>query len=150
MAGYNKRERRETFDDDGWYHTGDRVYRNENDPRMFYVGRTTDLIKAGGANVSPLEVEAVIGRFAEIAQCVVLGVDDPRRGEEVCAVIVAATTDVDIASLAARTREQLSAYKVPTRWVAATGDQIPTLASGKLDRRSLHAMIIDGVLQSVH
>lgn len=87
MAGYNKRERWETFDADGWYHTGDRVYRRDGDPRLFYIGRTTDLIKAAGANVSPLEVEAVISEFADVAQCLVLGVDDPARGEEVCAVV---------------------------------------------------------------
>ena len=65
MAGYNKRERWETFDDDGWYHTGDRVYRRADDPRLFYVGRTSELIKSAGANVSPIEVEAVIEQFPE-------------------------------------------------------------------------------------
>ena len=60
MAGYNKRERSEVFDQAGWYHTGDRVYRRTNDPRLFYVGRTSEMIKTAGANVSPLEVEAVI------------------------------------------------------------------------------------------
>lgn len=80
MAGYNKRERSETFDTDGWYHTGDKVYRRDGDPRLFYVGRTTDLIKAAGANVSPLEVEAVIAESADVAQCVVVGIDDPQRG----------------------------------------------------------------------
>jgi acyl-CoA synthetase (AMP-forming)/AMP-acid ligase II len=115
MAGYNKRERWETFDDDGWYHTGDRVYRREDDPRLFYVGRTSELIKAAGANVSPLEVEGVVEQFAEVAQCVVVGIDDPVRGEEVCAVVVPANTEIDMESVAARTRDQLSAYKVPTR-----------------------------------
>ncbi len=108
MAGYNKRERWETFDEDGWYHTGDRVYRTENDPRLFYVGRTTELIKAAGANVSPLEVEAVIEQFADVAQCVVVGVEDPVRGEEVCAVVVPAAAEIDVKSLAARARDQLS------------------------------------------
>jgi acyl-CoA synthetase (AMP-forming)/AMP-acid ligase II len=60
MAGYNKRERSDTFDENGWYHTADRVYRRDDYPRLFYVGRTSELIKAAGANVSPLEVEAVI------------------------------------------------------------------------------------------
>ena len=83
MVGYNKRERADTFDEHGWYHTGDRVYRRAGDPRLFYVGRSTDLIKAAGANVSPLEVEAVIAEFGDVAQCVVLGIDDPDRGEEV-------------------------------------------------------------------
>jgi acyl-CoA synthetase (AMP-forming)/AMP-acid ligase II len=40
----------------------------------------------------------------------------------------------------------LSPYKVPTRWVPATADQIPTLPSGKLDRKALRAMVADGVL----
>jgi acyl-CoA synthetase (AMP-forming)/AMP-acid ligase II len=146
MSGYNKRERFETFDADGWYHTGDRVYRVDGDPRLFYVGRTSELIKAAGANVSPLEVESVIGQFADVAQCVVVGIDDPPRGEEVCAVVVPAVAEFDIESVAARTREQLSAYKVPTRWVLATGDQIPTLPSGKLNRKGLRALVVDGTL----
>lgn len=149
MAGYNKRERSETFDADGWYHTGDRVYRREGDPRLFYIGRTTDLIKVAGANVSPLEVEAVIGEFADVAQCLVLGVDDPIRGEEVCAVVAPAGDDIDVASMAARTGAALSAYKVPTRWVIAASDRLPTLPSGKFDRRALHRMIVDGELQSL-
>ncbi|BBX02520.1 AMP-dependent synthetase [Mycolicibacterium moriokaense] len=146
MAGYNKRERAETFDEDGWYHTGDRVYRKAGDPRLFYVGRTSELIKAAGANVSPLEVESVIEQFADVSQCIVVGIADPVRGEEVCAVVVPSDGSLDVRSLAARTREQLSAYKVPTRWVLATSEQMPTLASGKFNRRALRTMVMDGTL----
>ena len=146
MAGYNKRERWETFDDDGWYHTADRVYRRADDPRLFYVGRTSELIKSAGANVSPIEVEAAIEHCPEIAQCVVVGMDHPERGEEVCAVVVPATAQLDLNGVAAHTREQLSAYKVPTRWIVATSEQIPTLPSGKLDRKTLRALVVDGVL----
>lgn len=147
MAGYNKRERSETFDPDGWYHTGDKVYRREGDPRLFYVGRTTDLIKAAGANVSPLEVEAVIAESADVAHCVVVGIDDPQRGEEVCAVVVS-NANLDLGTLAAHAREQLSAYKVPTRWVLTTADRIPTLPSGKFDRKTLRQLVVDGELES--
>jgi acyl-CoA synthetase (AMP-forming)/AMP-acid ligase II len=146
MVGYNKRERSETFDDDGWYHTGDRVYRSDGDPRLFYVGRTSDLIKAAGANVSPLEVESVIEQFPDVSQCIVVGIDDAVRGEEVCAVVVPAGSQIDVQSLAARTRDQLSAYKVPTRWVLATSEQIPILASGKLNRKALRTLVMDGTL----
>jgi len=149
MAGYNKRERADTFDEDGWYHTGDQVYRREGDPRLFYVGRTTELIKAAGANVSPLEVEAVIEQLDDVAQCVVFGVDDPARGEEVCAVVVPASKVVDLLSVAAHAREQLSAYKVPTKWAIAMSDQIPTLPSGKLNRKALRANVIAGDLTLV-
>jgi acyl-CoA synthetase (AMP-forming)/AMP-acid ligase II len=150
MAGYNKRERWETFDDDGWYHTGDRVYRRDGDPRLFYVGRSTELIKAAGANVSPLEVEGVIEQFAEVAQCVVVGLDDPVRGEQVCAVVVPTNAGIDLESVADRARKRLSSYKVPTTWVVATSDQIPTLPSGKLNRRGLRVLIVDGTLHAVH
>ena len=146
MSGYNKRERCETFDADGWYHTGDRVYRVAGDPRLFYVGRTSELIKPAGANVSPLEVESVIQQFADVAQCIVVGLDDPVRGEQVCAVVVPAAAEIDLASVAARTREQLSAFNVPTKWVLATSDQIPTLPSGKLNRKGLRALVVDGTL----
>jgi acyl-CoA synthetase (AMP-forming)/AMP-acid ligase II len=141
MAGYNKRERADTFDADGWYHTGDRVYRRAGDPRLFYVGRTSELIKTSGANVSPLEVEAVIEGFADVAQCVVVGLEHAERGEEVCAVVVPSADAVDVDSVQRRTRDALSSYKVPTRWVTATSDQIPTLASGKLDRKALRAWV---------
>jgi acyl-CoA synthetase (AMP-forming)/AMP-acid ligase II len=152
MAGYNKRERTEVFDADGWYHTGDRVYRRADDPRLFYVGRTTDLIKAGGANVSPLEVEAVISALPGIAQCVVIGVEHPERGEEVCAVLVPAATaaPIDIEGIRLLARAQLSAFKVPTKWVIAGGEQIPTLPSGKFDRKGLLNNVIDGTLSTTN
>jgi acyl-CoA synthetase (AMP-forming)/AMP-acid ligase II len=147
MAGYNKRERSEVFDQDGWYHTGDRVYRRTGDPRLFYVGRTSELIKPAGANVSPREVESVIEGFEQVTQCVVIGTDHPTRGEEVCAVIVPAAPEIDVEALSAQARRHLSAYKVPTRWVVASSGQIPTLPSGKFDKRRLRAMVADGSLK---
>jgi len=146
MAGYNKRERADVFDADGWYHTGDQVYRKAGDPRLFYVGRATDLIKSAGANVSPLEVAAVVEEFPGVAQCVVVGVEHPDRGEEVCAIVVPAAGSIDVESLTAHARAQLSSYKVPTRWIVAASTQIPTLPSGKLDRRRLLAHLADGTL----
>jgi acyl-CoA synthetase (AMP-forming)/AMP-acid ligase II len=144
FAGYNKRERCEVFDPDGWYHTGDQVYRRPGDTRLFYVGRDSELIKAAGSNVSPREVEAVIEEFDEIGHCIVVGIDHPDRGEQVCAVVVPAHGPVDIEALTAKTRERLSSYKVPTRWIVATADELPTLPSGKPDRRGMKAMVVDG------
>jgi acyl-CoA synthetase (AMP-forming)/AMP-acid ligase II len=147
MTGYNKRERHEVFDADGWYHTGDQVYRLEGDPRLFYVGRTTELIKAAGANVSPREVEAVLEELPEVASCVVVGLDHPDRGQEVCAVIVPAGDGIEVAILSARARELLSAYKLPTLWILAP--DLPVLPSGKPDRRGVQAMVAEGILRSV-
>jgi len=149
MAGYNKHERSETFDEAGWYHTSDRVYRRTNDPRLFYVGRTSELIKTSGANVSPLEVEAVVESLPDVAQCVVVGIADAQRGEAVCAVVVPAAAEFDVSSVASRIRDQLSDYKVPTQWLLATSELIPTLPSGKLNRKALQELVISGALAAV-
>jgi acyl-CoA synthetase (AMP-forming)/AMP-acid ligase II len=62
---------------------------------------------------------------------------------------VPAAAEIDVDSVAARTRDRLSAYKVPTRWVLAASPQIPTLASGKLNRKGLRALVIDGAFDEV-
>ena len=65
----------------------------------------------------------------------------------VAAIVVGpAVAEIDVQSLATRTRDQLSAYKVPTRWVLAVSEQIPTLASGKLNRKALRTLVVDGTL----
>lgn len=144
MVGYNKRERHEVFDADGWYHTGDRVFRLEDDPRLFYAGRDSELIKTAGANVSPPEVEAVIARNAAVRHCLVVGAPHPERGEEVCAVIVPAVERIDLVALAAYVRASLSVFKVPTRWIVVDESVLPMLSTGKPDRRALRAAVAEG------
>jgi acyl-CoA synthetase (AMP-forming)/AMP-acid ligase II len=139
MAGMVKREREDVFDADGWYHTGDRGY--IEDERIFFLGRYSELVKAGGANVSPLEVEHVLASFHDVSVAFVLGVPDPDRGEAVAAVVVpveGATLAVD--DLRARVNEELSAYKVPTRWVVLAAAEVPLLANGKPDKRSMRGL----------
>ena len=117
----------DTFDEDGWYHTADRVYRKEGDPRLFYVGRTSELIKAAGANVSPLEVESVIEQFADVRSAW-SSASTTRCGAKRSARCGARRRGLRRAIPGRRTRDHLSAYKIPTRWALATSDQIPDLA----------------------
>ncbi|XVQ14537.1 class I adenylate-forming enzyme family protein [Spirillospora sp. CA-255316] len=147
MEGYLKRERWEVFDADGWYHTGDRVYQSEDesDGRLFFAGRTTELIKSAGANVSPKEVEAVLDEFDEIRHSLVVGLDDPDRGQVVAAVVVPKDPKTwDTQAMRAKAREALSGYKVPRRWFIADDARLPLLPSGKPDRRRLAALIREG------
>ncbi len=139
MTGFYKREREETFDADGWYHTGDRSYLE--DGRVFFTGRYTEMIKSGGANVAPLEVEAVLQSFPEIRYAFVFGMPDAERGEAVTAVIVVeedARFDPD--DIRRRVRAELSAYKVPTTITAIALDDAPWLPSGKPDKLTLKRM----------
>jgi acyl-CoA synthetase (AMP-forming)/AMP-acid ligase II len=86
LQGYYKKEREETFDENGWLHTGDKVFMFEN--RAFFVGRSYEMIKSQGANVSPREVELCLEQWPEIEHLLVFGLPHPTLEEEVTAVVV--------------------------------------------------------------
>jgi len=139
MAGMYGKEREEVFDAEGWYHTGDRGYLE--DGGIWFLGRYSEVVKAGGANVSPLEVEQVLGSFPDVASAFVLGVPDAERGEAVAAVVVPADgAALDPADLRARLQRELSAYKAPTRWQVLAPAEVPLLANGKPDKRSMRSL----------
>lgn len=136
MAGMYKKEREEVFDPDGWYHTGDRGYLEAG--RIWFRGRYSEMIKSGGANVSPLEIEQVLSAYPGVQQAFVLGVPDPDRGEAVAAVVVPAVgVELDLDGLRDRVNRELSSYKVPVRWLVLSEGEVPWLASGKPDKRSM-------------
>jgi len=142
MSSMYKREREEVFDADGYYHTGDRCYVENGN--VWFKGRFTEMVKVGGANVSPLEVEKLLESYPEVKMAFVIGVDDQRTGQIVAAVVVptdGATIDTDALHTNANT--QLSAYKVPTRWLVLTEQQVPSLGSGKPDKRSMRALFAE-------
>jgi acyl-CoA synthetase (AMP-forming)/AMP-acid ligase II len=137
MQGYYKKEREETFDADGWLHTGDRVFLHGGRP--YFKGRFYEMIKSRGANVSPREVELALEGLPGVQHALVMGLPHPTMEEEVAAVVVPAPgVALDTAGLERAARDVLSSYKVPTRWVLL-GDEaeIPWLASGKPDKLAL-------------
>lgn len=136
MQGYYKRSREECFDADGWFHTGDLV-RTDADGFMHFAGRLSTMIKTAGANVSPAEVEQAIAKFGLAAH--VVGIPDAERGELVAAVVVMpdAADTFDEAVLRAQLKAELSAYKIPRRYLAVPRAQVPLLPSGKVDTRQL-------------
>jgi acyl-CoA synthetase (AMP-forming)/AMP-acid ligase II len=135
MDGYLGRERHETFDAENWYRTGDLV--SVDDEGFFYfLGRSSEMIKTSGANVSPREVEAAILEVSGIVAHVV-GIDDETRGQVVAALLRAPAGSVDVEDLRTRLRTVLSAYKVPKLIVVVPDEQVPMMSSGKLDNRAL-------------
>jgi acyl-coenzyme A synthetase/AMP-(fatty) acid ligase/surfactin synthase thioesterase subunit len=125
-----------TFADGGAY-TGDVVRRNEvGDIR--YVCRADDLLNVGGYKVSPLEIEAVVRRTPEVADCAVVGGTDPTGLDEAVAYVVAAPgADADAVRRAVgrAVREQLPPFKRPSR--IETLAALPTTSTGKLARFKL-------------
>ncbi len=138
MEGYDGRERSEAFDADGWYRTGDLVTVDAEGFFHFH-GRSGDVIKTAGANVSPREVEAAILEVADLASHVV-GIDDAERGQ-IVAALVRSADPVDVDDLRTRLRERLSAYKVPKRILVVADAEVPTMSSGKVDLPALKELL---------
>ena len=139
-AGDSARHNDGTFTPDGWFRTGD-LGSLDADGVLHFAGRSSEMIKRSGINVSPAEVEDVLQRHADVAIAGVTGLDDPDRGE----IIVAFATPkpgrtLDAADVLAHCRAELSRYKVPDRLVVT--DTLPLTVTGKLMRRELKAMAV--------
>jgi len=143
MQGLHKVEREDTFDRDGFYHTGDAGF-FDAEGHLFFQARLGDLIKTAGANVSPREVEVAIEAFPEVASAYVVGLPEPVRGQDVAAAVVLSRGEtLDAATARARLREALSAYKVPRRWFFRAAADLPFTDSGKIDKRRLAALLAE-------
>jgi acyl-CoA synthetase (AMP-forming)/AMP-acid ligase II len=143
MQGYYKRSREECFDADGWFHTGDLV-RADADGFMYFVGRLSTMIKTAGANVSAAEVEKAIAKVTGGVVAYVIGIPDAERGQLVAAVVAlpdgSSVGTFDDAALRERLKEELSAYKIPKRFVTLPCAEIPLLSSGKVDTKQLRML----------
>jgi fatty-acyl-CoA synthase len=123
------------IDPDGWLHTGD-LAAMDPDGRLRIVGRLKDMIKTGGENVTPEEVEDVVAAHPAVARAAVVGAPDERWGELVVGFVVPAPgATVDPDELTAHCRERLSPFKVPRRWHLL--DELPLTASSKVQRAEL-------------
>lgn len=121
--------------DDGWYRSGDRV-RIDEAGYVHVLGRYSDVIVRGGANVSPAEVEYVLDQHPSVVKSVVVGLPDPDYGQAVAAaVLLAPGVALDAAALQKHCLERLAKYKAPT--VIRTLKTLPTTANGKMKRRDV-------------
>ena len=99
--------------EDGWLHTGDMCRRGE-DGQIYFAGRKKELVKSGGENVYPLEVERVLNAHPYVVESCIVGVPDARWGEAVKAFVVLKPGAVlSRAALADWCRGQIAAYKRP-------------------------------------
>jgi acyl-CoA synthetase (AMP-forming)/AMP-acid ligase II len=118
---------------DGWLHSGDVGYRDE-DGYFFLVDRTKDMIIRGGENIYPREIEDVLLEHELVKEAAVVGRPDEVRGEEVHAV-VALVSGEDASVLEEHCRERLAPFKVPSSWEVV--GEIPKTSTGKIDKKPL-------------
>jgi len=137
MSGYWKDEEKteKTIDKDGWVHTGDMGYVDE-DGYFFLAGRATDMIIRGGENISPEEVETVLSSYPKIDEVAVIGINDEEWGEVPMAVVVlkeaGSATPEEIMEYC---RANLASFKRPRSVVFV--DELPRNPMGKVLKRAL-------------
>ena len=127
---------------DGWMHTGDAAYMDE-DGYVYIQDRIKDMIISGGENVYPAQVESAIYGHPAVSEEAVIGVPDETWGEAVKACVVPKPgTTVDPDDIIAFTRERLAGFKVPK--TVEVIDAMPRNPSGKILRRELRAPFWEG------
>ena len=123
----------------GWHHTGDMGY-FDADGYLWYAGRAPEkeLIKTGGENVYPAEVEKAIRAHPAIAEVVVIGVPDPQWSEAIKAVCEQhRSANVTAEDIIAFVADQIARYKRPKHVVFV--DRLPRTAAGDIDRAAVKA-----------
>jgi acyl-CoA synthetase (AMP-forming)/AMP-acid ligase II len=141
MQGLHKVPREETFDADGFYHTGD-AGRLDADGVLFFEARLGDMIKTAGANVAPREVEVELEAQDEVSSAFVVGLPDPARGQNVAAAVVLKPgAALDTATCRERLAKHLSAYKLPRHYFFCEKQELPFTDSGKIDKRQLATLL---------
>jgi acyl-CoA synthetase (AMP-forming)/AMP-acid ligase II len=140
MLSYLGKPLEESFDEDGFFRTGDGGYVDECG-YLFWEGRLTDMIKTGGANVSPVEVDAVLASYPGIKRAQTVGVPHETLSEMVVACIVPhddVTLDED--GLRRFLRERLASFKVPRAILLFREDEFAVTGNEKVKTGALREL----------
>lgn len=143
FSGYwNKPEDTAQTLTDGWVHSGDLGYMDDED-FIYITDRAKDMVIRGGENIACQEVEAVIYEHPAVLEVAVFGVPDERLGERLAAaVMVKPEPPVSADDIQRHVGEHLARFKVP-EFVWLQTEQLPRIASGKIDKRGLRAAAVE-------
>jgi acyl-CoA synthetase (AMP-forming)/AMP-acid ligase II len=140
MVGYLRMAPDEVLDDEGFFRTGDRGFFDDRD-RLHWQGRLNDIIKTGGANVSPLEIDAVLRECPGVKIVATVGVPHDTLGEIVVACIVPEEgASLEEKAVRAFVSERLSSYKVPRRVLFVAESDLTLTSSNKVKTAPLREL----------
>ena len=140
MLGYLRVPVEDTLDEEGFFRTGDSGFVDDQG-RLHWLGRLNDIIKTGGANVSPLEIDAVLVECPGVKIAATVGVPHDTLGEIVVACIVPdAGATIDESAVRAFVSKRLSSYKVPRRVLLLQEADLTLTASNKVKTAPLREL----------
>jgi acetyl-CoA synthetase len=138
LGYYQDEEKTKEVYHDGYYHTGDTAWRDE-DGFLWYVGRVDDVIKSSGYRIGPFEIESVIMELPYVLECGVSAAPDEVRGQVVKASIVLVPgtegTEELKKEIQQYVKEKTAPYKYPR--IVVFRDELPKTTSGKIQRNKL-------------
>jgi len=126
---------------EGWFHTGD-VLRRTPEGKLQFVGRLSGMIKSGGENIYPAEIERVLMSHPAVLEAAAVGVPDAEWGETPHAFVALADAAAATEELKAYLRERIAAYKVPRAIHVIGMDEFPRNVTGKIDRKVLRSRLV--------
>ncbi len=133
MVGYYKVDPENAFDAEGFFRTQDGGW-IDADGNLHWKGRLSNLIKTGGANVSPLEIETALAAYPGVKAAHALGVPHPTLGEAIvlCVIPTDATTPPDPDALRSHLRDRIASYKVPRVVIPVRPEDVTYTGSQKI------------------
>ncbi len=141
FSGYwgNEKANAQSFRE-GWFHMGD-VFVRHADGTLDFVDRVKYLIKSGGENIYPAEIERVLLAHPDVADAAVVRKSDARWGEVPVAFIATRSGTLDAAALLAFCRERLAGYKLPKALHSIALADLPRSSTGKIQRHELEKRV---------
>ena len=138
LGYYRNEEKTKEAWHDGWYHTGDTAWKDE-DGYFWYVGRIDDLIKSSGYRIGPFEIESVIMELPYVLECAVTAAPDPIRGQVVKATIVLVKGKEKSDELKKEIQNYVKTHTAPYKYprIVEFMDELPKTISGKIRRVEL-------------
>ena len=135
---YNDKELTDEVWHDGYYHTGDSAWRDE-DGFYWYVGRVDDVIKSSGYRIGPFEIESVIMELPYVLECGVSAAPDEIRGQVVKASIVLLKGTEPTEALKKEIHNYVNEHTAPYKYprIVVFKDELPKTVSGKIIRSKL-------------
>ena len=145
MLGYLGVPQDQALDEEGYFPTGDGGYVDvlpSGEGRLFWEGRLNDIIKTGGANVSPVEIDTLLLSCPGVKACQTVGVPHDTLGELVVACVVPHEgARLDEAAIQAFAKASLASYKVPRRVLFFAEDELARTGTAKVKTADLRALV---------